>query len=153
MNAMDADKFATFREVIENAIPFNRELGLRLLEADDGRARLRFDFREALVGNFITRVLHGGVISSALDVIGACAVMSTFTSGEPLYGIGTVDMRIDFLRPGAGSFFIASGEVMRPGRILSAARMELHNDQDTLIAIGTAIYRASRKVEDRPPNL
>lgn len=150
---MSPEKFEIFRNIMENVIPFNRQLGVKLLAADDGKATIRFDFKEDLVGNFITRVLHGGAISAVLDVVGACAVMSTFADESPLYGMGTVDMRVDFLRPGSGEHFIASGEVMRPGRILSAARMELHNDKEHLIAIGTAIYRVSRKDEQRPPNL
>jgi len=85
-----------------------------------------------------------------LDVVGACAVMSTFDRENPLHDMGTVDMRVDYLRPGSGAYFIASGQVMRPGRILSAARMELHNDQNDLIAIGTAIYRASREPRENP---
>jgi len=146
--AMESDKFKLIKRITEQAIPFNRELGLELLSADDGKASLRFDFREKLVGNFLTHVLHGGVISAVLDVVGACAVMSTFDRENPLHDLGTVDMRVDYLRPGAGTHFIATGTVMRPGRILSASRMELVNDQNHLIAIGTAIYRASRKARE-----
>ncbi|MEE8433774.1 MAG: thioesterase family protein [bacterium] len=149
---MDSDKFKVIKHITEQAIPFNRELGLTLLNADDGKATLRFDFQEKLVGNFLTHVLHGGVISSVLDVVGGTAVMSTFDRENPLHDLGTVDLRVDYLRPGSGAYFIATGQVMRPGRILSAVRMELHNDQNDLIAIGTAIYRASRKARESPPN-
>lgn len=149
---METDKFKLIKHITEEAVPFNRELGLTLLTADDGKASLRFDFQEKLVGNFITHVLHGGVISAVLDVVGASAVMSTFDRENPLHGMGTVDMRVDYLQPGAGAYFIATGKVMRPGRILSAARMELVNDQNDLIAIGTAIYRVSRKAGETPPN-
>jgi uncharacterized protein (TIGR00369 family) len=147
-------RFERFQHLIEEGIPFNRLLGLKLEELADGCAQARFEYKPELVGNPITRVLHGGVISAVLDVIGACAVMSTFTdTTSPLQGMGTVDMRIDFLRPGAGRHFIATGQVMRPGRILCASRMELHNDEAELIAMGTAVYRVSRKPEDAPPNL
>lgn len=150
--AMDSDKFKVIKHITEQAIPFNRELGLTLLVADDGKATLRFDFQEKLVGNFLTHVLHGGVISAVLDVVGGTAVMSTFDRENPLHDLGTVDLRVDYLRPGSGAYFIATGQVMRPGRILSAVRMELHNDQNDLIAIGTAIYRASRNARESPPN-
>ncbi|HKJ00307.1 MAG TPA: thioesterase family protein [bacterium] len=150
---MEAAKLHALRTIIEQVIPFNRLLGLHLEDAGDGTARGRFDFKDELVGNPVTRVLHGGVIAAVLDVIGASAVMSTFEDGASLAGMGTVDMRVDYLRPGAGAYFIATGQVMRPGRILSAARMELCNDAGVLIAIGTAIYRASRKPVQAPPNL
>jgi uncharacterized protein (TIGR00369 family) len=61
--------------------------------------------------------------------------------------MGTVDLRVDYLRPGQGKTFVATGNVMRQGRILSSTRMELHNDEGTLIAAGTAIYRTSIKDE------
>jgi len=98
-------------------------------------------------------VLHGGVIASAMDVVGACAVMSTFSNERPLIGMGTVDIRVDYLRPGSGTRFFSTGEVIRPGRMLSSTRMELYNQDDQLLAIGTAIYRASRKDEPQTPNL
>ena len=150
---MPPGKLESLRLVMEQAIPFNRLLGFRLEAAAEGRAQGRFDFKDDLVGNPLTRVLHGGVIAAVLDVIGACAVVSTFQEEAPLAGMGTVDLRVDFLRPGAGQHFIATGQVMRPGRILSASRMELHNDRKVLIAMGTAIYRVSRKAEQAPPNL
>lgn len=150
---MTPDKFELLREVIEQRIPFNRFLGLELQEAADGKARLSFPFKEELVGNFMTQVLHGGIIASVLDVIGACAVLSTFEKESPLYGMGTVDIRVDYLQPGAGKHFIATGEVMRGGRIISSTRMELYNDKEQLLAIGTAIYRVSRKDEPKPMNL
>ena len=146
---MESDTFKVIKHITEQAVPFNRELGLTLLHADDGKAGLRFEFQQKLVGNFMTHVLHGGVISSVLDVVGACAVMSTIDQENPLHDIGTVDMRVDFLLPGSGTYFIATGQVMRPGRVLSAARMELVNDKNDLIAIGTAIYRASRRARDK----
>jgi uncharacterized protein (TIGR00369 family) len=147
------DKLEALRAVIEQVIPFDRVLGVRLEAAGEGRARVRFDFHDNLVGNPVTRVLHGGVIAAVLDVTGGAAVMTTFEEGAPLARMGTVDMRVDFLRPGAGAWFVATAEVVRPGHILSAARMELTNDQGVLIAIGTAIYRASRQAGHAPPNL
>lgn len=150
---MPPDKLEALRQIMERGIPFNRLLGFRLEDAADGRARGSFTFSAELVGNPLTGVLHGGVIAAVLDVIGACAVVSTFEDQSPMAGMGTVDLRVDYLRPGAGKRFVATGQVMRPGRILSASRMELHNDQDVLIAIGTAIYRASRKTVHAPPNL
>lgn len=150
---MADEKLELVRKLIEEVIPFNRVLGIKLDAAAEGKAQARFEFKEELVGNPVTRVLHGGVIAAVLDVIGAGAVMATFEEAAPLYGMGTVDLRVDFLRPGAGQYFVATGQVMRPGRILSSTRMELVNDEGILIAIGTAIYRVSRKERHAPPNL
>ena len=55
--------------------------------------------------------------------------------------VGTLDLRIDYLRPGHGRFFLATASVLRPGTSISVARMELHNDEQQLIAVGTGTYK------------
>ena len=54
--------------------------------------------------------------------------------------MGTIDLRVDYLRPGLGQWFYATGMVMRSGRKVTVARMELHNDLEKLIAVGTGTY-------------
>lgn len=150
---MDPKRLAALKEVFEQKIVFNKVLGLEIIHAGDGRASLRFDMKPDLVGNYNMGILHGGVISSALDVVGAVAVIAGFPEGSPLYSMGTVDMRVDFLSPGKGRQFIATGTVMRHGRILSSTRMELVNDEGSLIATGAAIYRVTAKDEFKLVNL
>jgi uncharacterized protein (TIGR00369 family) len=142
---MHPTRLEMLRDVFEQRIPFNRVLGLKLVEAGDGKCRLEFPFKEDLVGNFILGILHGGVIGSALDVAGGMAVQASFADDDPFYAMGTVDMRIDFLRPGKGRHFVATGQVMRPGRVLCATRMELVNETGELLAIGQAVYRVTTK--------
>ena len=144
---MDTEKFAVMRRMMEEQIPFNKLIGLKVVSAEEGKAALRFEFRRDLVGNFKMGILHGGVIAAVLDVVGGAAVIAGFGPDEPMHGMGTVDLRVDFLRPGQGKTFLATGQVMRLGRILSSTRMELHNDEGTLIATGAAIYRTSIKDE------
>jgi len=150
---MDPKRFAILKEIFEHKIVFNQVLGLEIMDAADGKATLRFAMKPDLVGNFNMGVLHGGVISATLDVAGAVAVVAGFEEGSPMYSMGTVDMRIDFLRPGKGKHFIATGTVMRHGRILSSTRMELVNDEGELIAAGTAVYRVTAKEEFKLVNL
>lgn len=144
---MDPKKFAQMQKLMEEGIPFNRVLGLKVIAGESGKATIEFAFRPELVGNFKMGILHGGVIAAVLDVVGGAAVIAGFDDEEPLHGMGTVDLRVDFLRPGQGKSFLATGQVMRLGRILSSTRMELHNDAGTLIATGAAIYRTSIKDE------
>jgi uncharacterized protein (TIGR00369 family) len=54
--------------------------------------------------------------------------------------IGTIDLRVDYLRPGLGKHFIATGYVLRTGSKVAVTRMELHNDSAQLIAVGTGAY-------------
>jgi uncharacterized protein (TIGR00369 family) len=54
--------------------------------------------------------------------------------------LGTIDMRVDYLRPGIGEWFDASGTVIRTGKRVAVTRMEMRDDQDRLIAVGTGTY-------------
>jgi uncharacterized protein (TIGR00369 family) len=54
--------------------------------------------------------------------------------------ISTIDLRVDFLRPGLGKRFIATANTLRAGNKVVVTRIELHNDQNDLIAVGTGSY-------------
>ena len=109
--------------------------------------------RPELVGNYIRNILHGGVISSVLDVTGGLVAflgVQKKLQGKPVAEvverfsrIGTIDLRIDYLRPGAGAWFLARGFPLRTGNKVAVTRMELFNDQEALIAVGTAAYTVS----------
>ena len=131
----------------EQMIPFNRVLGLKIDSLDPKTPRLRFDMRPELVGNPIRQILHGGVISATLDVVGGLAIAlaslakkAEETPARQFPNIGTIDLRIDYLRPGRGKFFIASGRVVRLGGRVAVAHMELVNDTGDQIATGSAAY-------------
>ena len=59
---------------------------------------------------------------------------------ERLGNVGTIDLRIDYLRPGLGRYFIATGSILRAGNKVAVTRMELRNDEDAHIAVGTGAY-------------
>ena len=69
------DLAARMRKVMEKHIAFNRVLGLRVESMDLTAPKIRFDMRPELLGNPARRILHGGVISAALDVAGGFAIM------------------------------------------------------------------------------
>jgi len=137
-------------DVYENKLPFNKVLGLRIDRLEPGNVRVVFDMKPELVGNYVHGVLHGGVVSSVLDAtggivasIGVVEKLQTRPPDEIAQGIskvGTIDLRVDYLRPGLGQSFHANGTVMRSGRKVTVVRMELHNDADKLIAVGTGTY-------------
>ena len=131
----------------EQMIPFNRVLGLKIDSLVPKTPRLRFDMRPELVGNPVRQTLHGGVISATLDVVGGLAIAlaslakkADETPARQFPNIGTIDLRIDYLRPGRGKFFIASGRVVRLGGRVAVAHMELVNDTGDQIATGSAAY-------------
>jgi uncharacterized protein (TIGR00369 family) len=102
--------------------------------------------RPELIGNTRRGILHGGVISAVLDVTAGFALMLALgkhtAPGEKLEfpNIGTIDLRVDYLRPGRGKHFIATGRVVRLGKRIAVTHMELVNDDGELIATGGAAY-------------
>ncbi|PVZ86367.1 thioesterase family protein [Serratia sp. S1B] len=137
-------------EIFVYHMPFNRELGLELRHFDDDYVELSFINQHKLVGNAAQNILHGGVIASVLDVAaGLVCVGSVLIRQDPLYEeelvarlarMGTIDLRVDYLRPGRGEHFIASASVLRSGNKVSVARVELHNHDGVHIASATATY-------------
>lgn len=134
----------------EEKMPFNKLLGVRIESLHLDEVRLRINMREELIGNFIHGILHGGVIASVLDVAGAMiAIANDFTHRqnlteaerrEGLDKTGTIDLHISYLRPGRGKYFIASSKILRSGKRIAVTRMELHNDDNLLIAVATGCY-------------
>jgi uncharacterized protein (TIGR00369 family) len=141
------------KDLFVNQIPFNKTLGLELKIDDSDKTLIRLQMRDELIGNFLQGSLHGGVISAVLDVMGGLTAFldilkksgdrPTEEQLQRLSPFGTVDLRIDYLRPGRGKFFEASGSVLRTGNKVAVTRMELHNDEGVLIAVGTGTYLIS----------
>ena len=137
-------------EIFVYHMPFNRELGLELRRFDDDCVELTFSNQPKLVGNAVQQILHGGVIASVLDVAaGLACVGSVLMRQDPLIEeelaarlarMGTIDLRVDYLRPGRGEHFVATATVLRSGNKVAVARVELHNHQGLHIASATATY-------------
>jgi uncharacterized protein (TIGR00369 family) len=135
------------RHVFEEVVPFNRVLGLKVEALDWEAPKLRFDMRPELIGNPVRKVLHGGVISATLDVVAGFAIhlalfKQNLDEGKAFTfpNIGTIDLRVDYLRPGRGEFFIGTGRVVRLGNRVAVAHMDLVNDKHEQIATGGAAY-------------
>ena len=137
------------RKVYDN-LPFNRLLGLKVEFVEIDRAGFSFTMQNELIGNTVHGILHGGVISTVLDTTGGLTAtasalerMQDHSKDEVkkwIARVGTIDMRVDYLRPGRGSQFHSTGTIMRTGRKVAVTRMELKNQENRLIAVGTGTY-------------
>lgn len=145
------DNLKVLRGIYEKRMPFNHLLDIQIVRLELEDVQVRIDMRQELVGNFVREILHGGVISSMLDLTGGLIVSVKLLQkleeeGEDeiarcMARLGTIDLRVDYLRAGKGSFFIASGSLLRQGKRVAVTRTELHNDQGLLIAAGTSAYQ------------
>ncbi len=141
---------AALTDLFERRITFNQVLGLVVESARAPAPRIRFAMRPELIGSTVHGRLHGGVISATLDAMGGFALMvaigekhgdeSTTQVLHRFAKMGTIDLRVDYLRPGIGVHFVASAEVTRLGGRIGSTQMRLVNEQGTLIATGSAAY-------------
>jgi uncharacterized protein (TIGR00369 family) len=129
-------------------VPFHRFLGLNLDCFDFKNGCIRFDIRDEFVGNMYFDILHGGVIASILDIEGAFILslngvwhpkISSTATPQKLKG-GTINLHIDYLRPGRGKHFVVTGTILRHGNKVAVVSSQLRNEQDELIAVGTGTY-------------
>ena len=153
----DADEQARLHQAVtelwEQRLSFNQLLGLKVDSLEAAAPRLRFDMRPELVGHYLYGRLHGGVISAVLDATGGFALTlaiaekhadESATQVMHRFGrMGTIDLRVDYLRQGLGRHFVASAEVTRLGGRVASTLMRLHNDEGVLIATGAAAYIVS----------
>ena len=151
--AFEPEFIAGLKEIFEQRIAFNQVLGLRITEVSPQQVAGRIDMRPELVGHFAYNRLHGGVISAGLDATGGLAVMAAMGAKHmedaPLARLhrfarlGTIDLRIDYLRAGIGSHFLLQAQVLRLGSRVANTRMEFRGAQDELLATGAAAYIVS----------
>ena len=131
---------ALLKVMVEQQIPFNRFLGLELAHAEPGRIRLELPFRDDFLGDWVRAALHGGVISMVADVAGGIAVWSTLES--PSLRVSTIDLRIDYLRPGKTERLVAEAAIVRVGGRIGVSDVRLFHPgaEDHLIATGKGVY-------------
>jgi uncharacterized protein (TIGR00369 family) len=137
-------------DTFEQRIVFNQLLGLKIASVRAGDVRGLIAMRPELVGHAAYGRLHGGVISAVLDVMGALALMAALAEhhaqdsaeqiAQRFLKLATVDLRVDFLRPGQGLHFVATADVSRLGGRVGSTQMKLNNDEGTLIATAAAAY-------------
>jgi uncharacterized protein (TIGR00369 family) len=142
-----------FRQIYEEKIVFNQTIGLKLVSVTPEGVEARIDMRPELVGHFAYNRIHGGVISAALDAMGSAAVMAALAAKhmdeapakrlERFAKLGTIDLRIDYLRPGIGEFFTIYAEALRVGSRVGTSRMEFRGPDGTLMSAGAAAYIVS----------
>ena len=141
------------KKIFEEMIVFNQVLGLKITSLKPTRVTARIDMKRELIGHFGFSRIHGGVISAGLDAMGGLAVMAaigarhmdeTPTQRLHRFGkLGTIDLRIDYLRPGIGDFFELRAEVMRLGSRVASTRMEFLGADGKLLSTGAGAYIVS----------
>ena len=141
------------KSIFEEKIVFNQLLGFKVTRIEAAQVSARIDMQPSLVGHFGYNRVHGGVISACLDALGGLAVMAALgarhldeTPAQRLHRfgrLGTIDLRIDFLRPGIGAHFDMRASVLRLGSRVASTRMEFLGADGELLSTGAGAYIVS----------
>ena len=144
---------AALKDIFERQIPFNQVLGLQITKIAPEGVTARIAMKPELIGHFGHQRLHGGVISAGLDAMGGLAVMAAIGARHmdeaPLQRLqrfaklGTIDLRVDYLRPGISEYFELRAEVLRLGSRVASTRMEFRGADGKLFSTAAAAYIVS----------
>ncbi len=139
--------------LFEERIAFNRVMGLRVDRIAGDGVTGRLEMKPELIGHYAHQRLHGGVISATLDAMAGLAVMAAIgarhmdeSPAERLrrFGkLGTIDLRIDYLRPAIGERFTLEAEVQRLGSRVASMRMGFRDAAGKLLTTGSSAYIVS----------
>lgn len=149
----DPEFIAGVKDIFENKIVFNHLLGLKIDTIASDMVTAHIAMRPELIGHYAHQRMHGGVISAGLDAMGGLAVMVAIgahhVNETPLQHLqrfaklGTIDLRVDYLRPAIGEIFKLRAHVLRLGSRVASTRMEFLDAQGHILSAGSAAYIVS----------
>ncbi|HZY17506.1 MAG TPA: thioesterase family protein [Ramlibacter sp.] len=153
LTELEPDFVAGLKAIFEQRIVFNSVLGLTIASLRPDGVSGRIAMKPQLVGHYAYNRLHGGVISAGLDAMGGLACMAAIGArhlDEPpadrlqrFAKLGTIDLRVDYLRPAMGEQFELRAEVLRLGSRVASTRMEFLGADGKLLSTGSAAYIVS----------
>ena len=124
-----------------DASPFLGFLQLRAvaLDHDAGTLTVTMPMRPELERRIGTAQFHGGPIAAFIDIVGYFAVGMTVGGGVP-----TINLRIDFLKPAVGTLLTGVARVRRTGRTVALVDVDVHDEKQSLVAVGRGTYSPQR---------
>lgn len=117
-------------------LPHAKALGMKMDGFAKGKATVRISYRDDLVGDPETGVIHGGVVTTLLDNTSGVAAFLAFTNPMP---IATLDLRIDYNRAAKpGCDIIAQAECYKLTRSVAFVRATAF-DEDVNDPVATSV--------------
>jgi uncharacterized protein (TIGR00369 family) len=132
----DDDALARLRAEMERP-PYHAVLRPQPVAADAkaGTVVIRLPYRDEFRRAPDEAGYHGGVIAALIDLAGHAAVAITVGRMVP-----TIDLRIDYLRAAVGGDLTARGRLLRAGRSIARADVEILDDKENVVAVGRGTY-------------
>lgn len=125
--------------------PFHAFLGIEVVEADDGIPALRLPFKQELgLAHDDRPAFHGGVLASLCDIAAHAAVAARAGGVTP-----TIDLRVDYLQPAHGEYVLAQATILRAGRTIARADVNITNPAGEVVATGRGTFSTRGAVQTR----
>jgi len=127
------------KKIIEqmNNNPLYRALGIRVVDAGEGRAVSILEPVAEVCWPFPGQP-HGGILFTMMDTTMAWAVFSQINAG---YNCATIHLDIQYTAPARGKSFTCSAWITHRTNRLCFVRAEIHNPEDQLLAMGQGNFR------------
>lgn len=115
--------------------PYGAWLGLQVLSLGGDGLKMEVPWRPEFVGTPGTRIVHGGILAAVIDTAGSYAIAAEL--GRPL---PTIDLRVDYHRPIGAETMAVTARLIRLGRRLATAEVEIVDRQGRLAVTGRGLY-------------
>jgi uncharacterized protein (TIGR00369 family) len=127
--------------------PHAVDLGFTLEAIRPGEAVMRAAYRDDLVGDPETGVMHGGVVTALLDHASGTAAFAGLGGDK---ATATLDLRLDYMRPATpGLDVIAEAHTVKVSGLIAFVSAVAHNgDIDDPIATAHAAFMVTRVSQD-----
>ncbi len=111
---------------------FNQHVGIRVVRHHRDGVTIECRLREEL--HNMAGVLHGGVTATLVDAAAGMAIMHRG------YKATTVELKINYLRPVTGRKVTARSRLLRIGKTLVTALVDVFDDHKNRAAIAIVTY-------------
>jgi uncharacterized protein (TIGR00369 family) len=125
------------RAIFEERASLNQYLGMHLEAAGPGWARQRLLLQPEHMNPF--GAVHGGTVSALIDSAAGSAIAAGTLPDDRI--MGTIDMQVHFLERAIGAYLVAEGRMVRAGKSIAIAQVDVRDDRKSLVAMGTATFR------------
>lgn len=117
------------------SVPYAKFLGIEMVGVERGKAVMRLPVHDGLKRN--GGVVHGGATASLIDTTAAFAIMTVL---EPGQATSTVDLTLHYLRPVVSGNMTATARVVRSGRRIVIAAVDVVDSEENLVATALTTY-------------
>ncbi len=128
-------------ELISSVSPYGQAIGMHVEDTTGSKLTVRVPYAAHLVGDPDTGVIHGGVITAALDNASGSAVRAS-KDGHDDMSMATLDIRIDYMKPATPHVdLLVTAECYKRTKTIAFVRaVAYHESEDDPVATSVATF-------------